>query len=60
MYLQKNALSRKVHDLEEECKRLDTDLKQSYQTNRPKTGGFGGIIPPNRAEMITGNIFKHT
>ncbi|KAH3876704.1 hypothetical protein DPMN_000553, partial [Dreissena polymorpha] len=51
---EKNAMSREVGDLENEVRRLDMELKQSYSSNRPKTGGLGGLIPPNRAEMISG------
>ncbi|KAL4224088.1 hypothetical protein ACF0H5_017542 [Mactra antiquata] len=51
---EKNTMSRKVMELEGDVKRLDAELKQAYASNRPKTAGFGGLIPPNRAEMITG------
>jgi hypothetical protein len=53
-FQQKNAMSRKVSELEGDVKRLDLELKQSYSTQRPKTAGFGGLIPPNRAEMVAG------
>ena len=42
--------------MESDISRLNAELNQAYTTNRPKTGGMGGLIPPNRAEMITGNI----
>ncbi|XP_045171608.2 coiled-coil domain-containing protein 157-like isoform X2 [Mercenaria mercenaria] len=51
---EKNAMSRKVLELEGDVKRLDLELKQSYSSQRPKTAGFGGLIPPNRAEMVAG------
>lgn len=50
-------MSRKVSEMEGEVKRLDTELKHSYSSHRPKTAGFGGLIPPNRAEMMTGKLF---
>lgn len=52
-------MSRKVNEMEREVNRLDAELKQSYANNRPKTAGFGGLIPPNRAEMMTGSIFTY-
>ncbi|XP_052801343.1 LOW QUALITY PROTEIN: coiled-coil domain-containing protein 157-like [Mya arenaria] len=51
---EKGAMSRKVSELEGDVRRLDSELKQAYASNRPKTSGLGGLIPPNRAEMITG------
>lgn len=51
---EKNKMSRKVVEMEGDVKRLDAELKQAYSGQRPKTAGFGGLIPPNRAEMITG------
>jgi len=47
-------MSRKVGELESDVRRLDSELKQAYSSTRPKTAGLGGLIPPNRAEMITG------
>ena len=51
---QKNAANRKVMELESDNTRLDSELKQTYNNTRPKTAGFGGLIPPNRAEMTLG------
>lgn len=49
---EKNTMSRKVSEMESEVQRLDSELKQAYTASR--TVGFGGLIPPNRAEMMTG------
>jgi len=47
-------MSRKVHELEGDIKRLECELQRANTSTRPKTGGLGGLIPPNRAEMMTG------
>ena len=51
---QKNAANRKVTELESEITKLNSELKQNYDAKRPKTAGFGGLIPPNKAEMVLG------
>lgn len=52
--------------MEREVDKLNTDI-QHMTNNRKKPGAFAGLIPPNKAEMITGidyntnNILKeHT